>query len=135
MEARAAGRAKVGLAISVTNARAATNAFIISLHACEPSFMISYSRLTTRASVRQGDRLGATVGRAISSVLLDKPTIEALILLFAQLAPSRKSPQQTQDGRGDGKVIAQIYKERVIKRGYGSGSWGWLTAYREGIAV
>jgi formate dehydrogenase iron-sulfur subunit len=28
-----------------------------------------------------------------------------------------------------------IYKERVIKRGYGSGSWGWLTAYHEGIAV
>ena len=26
---------------------------------------------------------------------------------------------------GDGEIIAQIYKERVIKRGYGSGSWGW----------
>ena len=25
--------------------------------------------------------------------------------------------------------------ERVIQRGYGSGSWGWLTAYHEGIAV
>ena len=25
---------------------------------------------------------------------------------------------------GDGEIIAQIYKERVIKRGYGSGSWG-----------
>jgi formate dehydrogenase iron-sulfur subunit len=36
---------------------------------------------------------------------------------------------------GDGEIIAQIYRERVIKRGYGSGSWGWLTAYREGIAV
>jgi formate dehydrogenase iron-sulfur subunit len=24
---------------------------------------------------------------------------------------------------GDGEIIAQIYKERVIKRGYGSGSW------------
>ena len=36
---------------------------------------------------------------------------------------------------GDGEIIAQIYKERVIKRGYGSGSWGWLTAYHEGIAV
>jgi len=36
---------------------------------------------------------------------------------------------------GDGEIIAQIYKERVIKRGYGSGAWGWMTAYREGIAV
>ena len=36
---------------------------------------------------------------------------------------------------GDGEIIAQIYKERVIKRGYGSGAWGGMTAYREGIAV
>ncbi len=33
---------------------------------------------------------------------------------------------------GDGEIIAQIYKERVIKRGYGSGAWGWMTAYHEG---
>jgi len=32
-------------------------------------------------------------------------------------------------------VIAQIYKERVLKRGYGSGAWGWMTAYHEGIEV
>src|SRR5216683_3106544 len=36
---------------------------------------------------------------------------------------------------GDGDIIAQIYKERVLKRGYGSGAWGWLTAYHEGIEV
>src|SRR5229473_1412805 len=36
---------------------------------------------------------------------------------------------------GDGEIIAQIYKERVLKRGYGSGAWGWKTAYREEIAV
>src|SRR6266498_4118679 len=36
---------------------------------------------------------------------------------------------------GDGEIIAQIYKERVMKRGYGSGAWGWKTAYREEIAV
>src|SRR5260370_29330286 len=36
---------------------------------------------------------------------------------------------------GDGEIIAQIYKERVIKRGYGCGAWGWRTAYREGISV
>ena len=34
---------------------------------------------------------------------------------------------------GDGEIIAQIYKERVAKRGYGSGAWGWKTAYRETI--
>jgi hypothetical protein len=26
---------------------------------------------------------------------------------------------------GEGEIIAQIYEERVIKRGYGSGAWGW----------
>src|SRR5260370_642987 len=34
---------------------------------------------------------------------------------------------------GDGEIIAQIYKDRVAKRGYGSGAWGWKTAYRETI--
>eukprot|EP01037_Dinobryon_pediforme_P005322 gene5322-5375_t len=34
---------------------------------------------------------------------------------------------------GDGQIIAQIYRERVLKRGYGSGSWGWQTAYQETI--
>ena len=36
---------------------------------------------------------------------------------------------------GDSDVIAQIYKERVSRRGYGSGAWGWQTAYRESIAT
>jgi formate dehydrogenase iron-sulfur subunit len=32
---------------------------------------------------------------------------------------------------GDGAIIAEIYKERVTKRGYGSGMWGWKTAYSD----
>ena len=32
---------------------------------------------------------------------------------------------------GDGDIIAGIYKERVQRRGYGSGAWGWRTAYKE----
>ncbi len=32
---------------------------------------------------------------------------------------------------GVGAIIAEIYKERVLKRGYGSGAWGWKTAYKE----
>ena len=37
--------------------------------------------------------------------------------------------------RATARSSPQIYKERVMKRGYGSGAWGWTTAYHEGIAV
>jgi len=30
---------------------------------------------------------------------------------------------------GDGDVVADIYRSRVEKRGYGSGAWGWSSAY------
>ncbi len=30
---------------------------------------------------------------------------------------------------GDGEMIATIYRERVLRRGYGSNAWGWSTAY------
>ncbi len=36
---------------------------------------------------------------------------------------------------GDGQIIASIYRERVQRRGYGTGAWGWRTAYRETVAI
>jgi formate dehydrogenase iron-sulfur subunit len=36
---------------------------------------------------------------------------------------------------GDGDIIAGIYKERVQQRGFGSGAWGWRTAYKQELTV
>ena len=36
---------------------------------------------------------------------------------------------------GDGEIIAAIYKERVQRRGFGSGAWGWRTAYKEPLTT
>ena len=35
---------------------------------------------------------------------------------------------------GDGDMIADIYRERVTRRGKGSEVWGWGTAYGPGKA-
>nr|WP_052341745.1 formate dehydrogenase FDH3 subunit beta [Salinarimonas rosea] len=36
---------------------------------------------------------------------------------------------------GDGEIIAEIYRERVLRRGYGSAAWGWATAYQDSPTV
>jgi formate dehydrogenase iron-sulfur subunit len=36
---------------------------------------------------------------------------------------------------GDQEIVAMIYRERSQRRGFGSGAWGWRTAYRTEVPV
>jgi formate dehydrogenase iron-sulfur subunit len=31
---------------------------------------------------------------------------------------------------GDGDVLSDVYRERVVAPGFGSGAWGWGTTYQ-----
>ena len=39
------------------------------------------------------------------------------------------------DANRSSEIVERIYEERVQVRGYGSGRWGWKTAYGEGTAT
>ena len=36
---------------------------------------------------------------------------------------------------GDGSMVSDIYRERVVARGFGSGAWGWGTAYQSEVGL
>ena len=82
--ARAAGRAKVGLAISVTNARAAISAFIISLHACGLPFVTFLQQKDRRVarSILKANRRSAPLGQLYLWIYWISQRSEALYFGF-----------------------------------------------------
>jgi formate dehydrogenase iron-sulfur subunit len=72
-------------------------------------------------------------------LLRRRPGREPLHAEFAEIRPQPSGRRQAADLRrdvlhqgpaaGDGDVVSAIYRERVVARGFGSGAWGWGTAY------
>jgi len=75
---------------------------------------INYPSLTVYENIASPLRLRKDMGRSV----IDRRVREtaAALRLDHLLA-------------GDGETVADIYNERVETRGYGSGAWGWITAY------